>query len=249
MLLETLTERKIMRRSNCFTVTGSGIQGGIPYYREEGSCYVGTQVDPPLPKEKRLHIHLQPPPIAAGRILTAQPRRKGTRAEGSAFLESPTPNAEGYVFFLDTTELNCGEPLVQGLDVWPGAEWHDFSPFWSMGLDPDDTGHDAEQSRKHLVVCLKSGERCLITALNTGIRILTVDSRGPDIFPATPMLLGKYLLEKAQNPSASGKVLHWANKNIIALAAGFPEDVHVKSHKESIGRLYARTRPARLHFY
>lgn len=194
---------------NCFQISGNKVVDGIPTKSKVPGCY--------LPVEGAGHQE---------RIMCAEPVYHLSPGEDNYLIVRKTEleiKRWYYIIYIEVPDLNFGEaPFFEGLNIWPGAEWHTERPLWRVAtVDLEDRRRIRQHVKRAEIWVMKNNERLFLAGQNGSMMLLQTQYRRVLLSPVDVRDLVAYLRQRARYLDTHRGLL-WAFENLKIIRDKFP---------------------------
>lgn len=130
---------------------------------------------------------------------------------------------EGNVFYFDVPDLQFeGGPLLEGLNLWPGGEWHTAKPFWRQARQ-ERSRHMSRGTLERAEIWVLKTYQCLLLVDQSGaVRILRFAEGTWSLSPVEVDEVVNYLSTRGLAMTTHQGVM-WSLKNLELICKTYPE--------------------------
>lgn len=199
-------------RVNCFQIIGQEAIEGIPLFADK----VSFRTELPFWGEHRW--------VKEGRILYGRPSFTIPESDSFILLCSPEEVSPKYwMVYIEVPTLNFGgQPFLEGLNLWPGGEWHSLRQLWRMGPPTVDPRKLRQTVDRCEIWVLENHEQVLLIDQFGGVRTLRRQYDQLQFSQVDRFTMADYICNRGVSMTTHAGAL-WAFKNLEHLQEGFPD--------------------------
>lgn len=199
-------------RVNCFQIVGQEVVQGIPLVTDK----VSFQKELPFGGERRF--------LGKERVFYGRPRFLYPETSSYIMLcDSGLADRKYLVVYVEVPALNFGgQPFLDGLNLWPGGEWHTVRPLWQEGPHAVDRRKLRQTLDRAEIWVLEENKQVLLIDQSGGVRALRRQYGQLQLFEVDRFEMADYLCQRGDSMTTHAGAL-WAYKNLERLQEGFPD--------------------------
>ena len=217
-------------QANCFQIKGAEIIPGLP---PTSDVLEGT----PLPWGELQSETIDPNGPRRNWVKHCLHRKSGTRWITGGHQQHEIDPHAGNIFYFDVPDLQFEEaPLLEGLNLWPGGEWHDARPFWRKAREDIDRRTARHVMQRAEIWVLKKQHLLLLVDQYGGVVKLCFAHEGWFLSTVQIEEVVDYLHVRGLNLTTHRGIM-WALKNLELICREYPRKQFLNATHEVRERL------------